>query len=100
MFLKFANFYRRFVKYYAKITRTLIELLKRSKQKKQNESFIFDKIVRITFIKFIIVFTTTSMLIYFDSQKSIRVETNASKFAIIAIFTQLITLVEIAKQTQ
>ncbi len=87
VFLRFANFYRRFVKYYAKIIQALTKLLKRSKQEKQNKSFIFDKIARTTFVKLVVVFITTFMLIYFDSQKSIRVEIDASRFAIVVIFT-------------
>ena len=75
-------------------------MLKRSKQRKQNKLFIFNKIARAAFVKLIVVFITISILIYFDSQKSIRVETDASKFAIAVILTQLIALIEIAEQMQ
>ncbi len=75
-------------------------MLKRSKQRKQNKLFIFNKIARAAFVKLITIFITISILIYFDLQKSIRVETDISKFAIVAIFTQLIALIEIAEQTQ
>jgi len=57
MFLKFANFYKRFIQYYAKITRTLIELLKDNKQEKQNKSFVFNKNVIATFKKLVLIFT-------------------------------------------
>ena len=40
MFLKFANFYRRFVILYAKISRSLSNLLKKNKNKKQFKLFL------------------------------------------------------------
>jgi len=49
MFLEFANFYRRFVKYFVKIIRLLIELLKDSKQEKQNKLFLFDALALAAF---------------------------------------------------
>ena len=46
IFLEFANFYKRFVKFYVKIIRALTKLLKRNKQGKQSESFIFEEAAR------------------------------------------------------
>jgi hypothetical protein len=100
VFHGFANFYRRFVKYYAKITRALTELLKGSKQGKQNGPFIFDETAQAAFVKLIEAFTTAPMLVHFDPQKPIRVETDASGFAIAAILTQLVTLMGAASQAQ
>ena len=42
MFLKFANFYKRFVKLYARIIRALTKLFKDNKNEKQNEFFNFN----------------------------------------------------------
>jgi len=99
VFLEFANFYKRFVRYYTKITRTLTELLKDSKQKKQNRFFVFNKNAVTAFKKFIIVFTRIFILVYFDFKNYIRVETDVSEFAIVAIFSQLMYLVDEAGQT-
>ena len=49
MFLSFTNFYRRFVEFYAKITRFLIEFLKNNNNNKQNNSFLYNNAARITF---------------------------------------------------
>ncbi len=49
IFLKFANFYRYFIKYFARIIKFLIELFKNSKQKKQNKLFLFDTFALIVF---------------------------------------------------
>ena len=87
MFLGFANFYRQFVQYYAKIIRTLTKLLKDNKQEKQNESFVFNKNVVVAFKKLILVFTRTSMLVHFDFKNHIRVETNALEFVIVVILS-------------
>ena len=100
IFLKFTNFYKRFVRFYAKITRALTKLLKESKQERQNKSFIFEKVARQTFRRFIKAFTKAFMLIYFDLKNLIKVEIDASKFVIAAILFQLITLVTGVRQTQ
>jgi len=93
MFLGFANFYRRFVRYYAKITRALTELLKGSKQGKQNGPFVFNKDAIAAFTALILAFTQAPMLVHFDPKNHIRVETDASGFAIAAILSQLVYLV-------
>ena len=49
IFLEFANFYKRFVRFYVKITRALTKLFKKNKQKRQSESFIFEEIARQVF---------------------------------------------------
>ena len=100
IFLEFANFYKRFVRFYAKITRILTKLLKERKQRKQNESFIFEKIARQTFRRFIKTFTKAFMLIHFNLKNLIRIEIDASEFVIAAILFQFIALVIDVKQTQ
>jgi len=86
VFLEFANFYRRFVKYFAKITRFLIELLKNNKQEKQNKSFLFDTFILVAFRVFINTFIIALVLVHFDFKNRIIVKINASKFVIAIIF--------------
>ena len=100
IFLEFMNFYKRFVKFYAKIIRALTKLLKRNKQEKQNESFIFEKVARQTFRRFIKTFIKTLILIHFDFKNFIKVKIDASKFVIATILFQFITLVTDVEQTQ
>ena len=90
MFLKFANFYKRFVKFYARITRALTKLFKNNKNEKQNEFFNFNAKVQKTFQRFIDAFIKTFMFIHFDSKSFIRIKIDASKFIIAAILFQLI----------
>jgi len=77
----------------------LTELLKDSKQKKQNKFFVFNKNAVAAFKKLIIVFTRALMLVHFDFKNHIRVETDISEFVIVAIFSQLMYLVSEAGQT-
>ena len=89
MFLRFVNFYRRFVKRFARITRLMTKLLKDNKQKKQNESFVFNVDVVKTFRKLFKTFIETLMLVHFDSKNRIRIETNVFEFVIASILSQL-----------
>ena len=100
IFLEFANFYKRFVRFYAKITRVLTKLFKESKQERQSESFIFEKVARQAFWRLIKAFTKALMLIHFDLRNLIRVKIDASGFVIAAILSQFVTLVIDVKQTQ
>ena len=89
MFLRFVNFYRRFVKKFARITRLMTKLLKNNKQKKQNELFVFNVDIVKTFRKLFKIFIETLMLIHFDSKNKIRIETNVFEFVIATILSQL-----------
>ena len=100
IFLKFANFYRRFVRFYVKITRILTELFKKNKQERQNESFIFEEAARQAFRRLIKTFTKAFMLIHFNLKNLIRIKIDTSEFVIAAILFQFITLVTDVKQTQ
>ena len=100
IFLEFANFYKRFVRFYTKITRALTELFKKSKQERQSESFIFEKVARQTFRRLIKTFIKAFMLIHFDFKNLIKVEIDASKFIIITILFQFVTFVTDVEQTQ
>ena len=100
IFLSFTNFYKRFVRFYVKITRALTELFKRSKQEKQNELFIFNDGARQTFRRIIKTFTKTFMLIHFDLKNFIKVEIDVLKFIIAAILFQFVTLMIEVDQTR
>ena len=100
IFLKFANFYKRFVKFYAKITRALTELLKENKQRRQSKSFIFKEIARQMFRRLIKTFMKALMLIHFNFKNLIRIEIDTSEFVIAAILFQFVTLVINVKQAQ
>ena len=89
MFLEFINFYKRFVKKFARITRLMTKLLKDNKQEKQNELFVFNVDVVKTFRKLFKTFTEIFMLIHFDSKNKIRIETNVFEFVIATILSQL-----------
>ena len=93
IFLEFANFYKRIIKFYIKITRALTKLLKRSKQRKQSELFIFEKIARQTFRQFIKTFMKALMLIHFNFKNFIKIEIDTSEFVIAAILFQFVTFV-------
>ena len=99
IFLKFANFYQRFVQYFAKIIRLLIELFKNNKQKKQNRLFLFDTFALTAFQILIDIFIIVSILIYFDFKNRIIVEINILKFAIAAILSQLVLRTQNNNQT-
>ena len=90
MFLKFANFYKRFIKLYARIIRALTKLLKNNKNKKQNEFFNFNVKVRKIFQRFIKTFIKISMFIHFNSKNFIWIKIIASNFIIATILFQLI----------
>ena len=81
------------MKFYVKIIHVLTELLKESKQEKQNESFVFEKTARQTFRQLIKTFIKAFMLIYFNFKNLIKIEIDASEFVIATILSQFITLV-------
>ena len=89
MFLEFVNFYKRFVKKFARIIKLMTKLLKNNKQEKQNELFVFNVDVVKTFRKLFKTFIETLMLVHFDSKNRIRIETNVFEFVIATILSQL-----------
>jgi len=66
VFLRFANFYKQFIKIYFQIVNSLINLLKNSKNEKKTELFEWFSDIKKMFCKFRITFTTISILIHFD----------------------------------
>ena len=82
-FLRFANFYRRFIQDYSRVARPLTELTKGDKKEwkwnPQVEEAFQDLKRR---------FTTVQKLAHFDATKPVIIETDASNFAIGAILSQ------------
>ena len=90
MFLKFANFYKCFVRFYARIIRALTKLFKNNKNKKYIDFFNFNVDARKAFQLFINAFTNALMLIHFDLKSLIYLTIDISKFVIEIILFQLI----------
>jgi hypothetical protein len=89
-FLKFVEFYRRFIKKFSKIAKSLTNLFKERKKEKFDKKFKFIEKARITFAQLKDVFIKTSILLHFDSKRKIRLKIDAFDFAISEILFQLI----------
>ena len=87
IFFDFANFYKRFIRKYAKICKFLTKLLRNNKNEKQIKKFNFEKNVIYTFNELVITFTTILILIHFDFENKITIKTNVSKFVVTTILT-------------
>jgi len=87
--LKFANFYRQFIKIYFQIVDSLISLLKSSKNKKIIELFKWFKDVKTAFFKLKDIFTTVLIFIHFNLNLKNWVETDALSHTVMRIYTQL-----------
>jgi hypothetical protein len=81
-FLGFANFYRRFVKGYSAITVPLTELTKKG------EEFKWTSEAQKAFDKLKTAFTQAPILLTFDAEKEIVVETDSSDYALGAVLSQ------------
>jgi len=81
-FLGFANFYRRFVKGYSTITVPLTELTKKGEEFKWTAEAqkAFDTLKK--------AFTQAPVLLTFDAEKEIVVETDSSDYALGAVLSQ------------
>ena len=88
-FIKFVNFYRRFVNEFFKITANLIDLLKNAINEKFSFKFKMIAEKKKFFRRFKNVFTTVFMLRHFFFEFKIFLETNSSNFAISNIIFQL-----------
>src|SRR5436853_769558 len=81
-FLGFANFYRRFIEGYSKLTRPLTDLTKKS------EKFIWSRECEIAFEQLKSRFTSAPILRHFDPQLQCIIECDASDFAIGGVLSQ------------
>jgi len=87
VFLGFANFYRRFIYNYSKITAPLNAVLK-GYQKDHRMKYKWTEAAEITFGELRAAFLTAPILAYFDPAQPITVLIDASDFAIAAILLQ------------
>ena len=88
VFLGFVNFYRRFIYQYSRIAGPLTGLLKGSKAGKKSGPFEWPESAELAYRHLRDIFVSTPLLIHYDPKKKIRVETDASNFAVAGILSQ------------
>lgn len=88
VFLGFANFYRRFVKGFSRVAAPLTDLLKGGTDGRPPPKFTMTQEARDAFAQLKKAFTSAPMLVHYDPEERIRVETDASGFAVSAILSQ------------
>ncbi len=88
VFLRFINFYRRFIHHYSQIAESLTELLRDSVKDIKMSSFIWLSEAKQAFNQLRDVFMKTSILRHFDSERHIHIEINAFDYAIASILSQ------------
>lgn len=86
--LGFANFYRRFIKNYAKKLRPLSNLLVGGKAGKFRGPFVLTEEARLAFERLKTSFTKAPILRHWDPERPSRLETDSSDFAIGGILSQ------------
>ena len=89
VFLRFVNFYKRFVYEYSRIASFLIDLLQENKNEVKTKSFLWFDDATKAFDKLREIFITISILIHFNFKLRIRMKIDASNFAIANILSQL-----------
>ena len=88
IFLRFVNFYKRFIYRYFKIIAPLTNLLKDNENEKKKNSFKWLKSVEQTFRQFCDIFMSIFLFIHYDFFKKIWMKTDVFNFAIANIFSQ------------
>jgi len=88
VFLKFINFYRRFIHHYFQIAESLTELLRDSVKDVKMSSFIWLSEAKQAFNQLRDVFMKASILKHFDSERHICIEINAFNYAVASILSQ------------
>ena len=89
VFLGFVNFYRRFIHHYSQIAGPLTGLLKGSQRGIKSGPFEWPESADQVFRRLTDVFNKAPLLKHFDPQLSIRIETDASEYALAGILSQL-----------
>ena len=91
VFLGFANFYRQFIETFSKVTAGFLDMLKSgTKGKFRGMKFVFIGEALKTFNELKCFFACALILVYYNLMRRIMLECNASRFAILAILSQLI----------
>ena len=88
VFLGFANFYQHFVTYFSWIVQPLTALLVGGKVGCFSKVFELTKEVHTTFEELKVAFTTAPVLQHYNTNLLVRLETDASSFAILRILSQ------------
>ena len=88
IFLKFVNFYRRFIYRYFKIIAPLTNLLKDNENEKKKDFFEWSESIEQTFHQFCDIFMSASFFIYYDFFKKTWVKIDVFNFAIADILSQ------------
>jgi hypothetical protein len=88
VFLGFANFYRRFISAFSKIAKPMTDMLKGGKNGRFTGLFVPTPAMKQSFQQLREAFTRAPVLVHFDPAKPIRLETDASGYAIAGIISQ------------
>ena len=98
MFLSFVNFYRRFIYNFSKIAALLSTLLKGSKDSKKRGPFTLDKRAKYAFILLKEAFRKAPLLGYYNLEKLVLLETDASTAVLAGILSQPIKKLNISSR--
>jgi hypothetical protein len=89
-FIKFAKFYKKFIKKFNKIVESLTNFFKEKKKKEFDKMFKFIKKTQKAFKKIKETFIKTLILLHFNLKRRIRLKIDVFDFAISEILSQLI----------
>ncbi len=88
VFLKFINFYRRFIHHYSQIAESLTELLRDSVKDVKMSSFIWSSEAKSAFNQLRDVFIRAFILRHFDLERHICIEIDTFNYAVASILSQ------------
>ncbi len=88
VFLRFINFYQRFIHHYSQIAKFLTELLRDSVKSVKMNSFIWLSEAKQAFNQLRDVFMRAFILRHFDSERHIHIEINMFNYAVASILSQ------------
>ena len=88
VFLGFANFYRRFISSFSRLAKPMTDMLKGGRNGRFSGPFLPTPAMKRSFADLRDAFTKAPVLAHFDPARPIRLETDASGFAIAGIISQ------------